>query len=23
MIYAHILGYDVDFGHDVAISLIN
>jgi AP-2 complex subunit alpha len=23
LIYAHILGYDVDFGHDVAISLIN
>jgi AP-2 complex subunit alpha len=23
LIYAHILGYDVDFGHDVAVSLIN
>jgi len=23
LIYAHILGYDVDFGHDIAISLIN
>lgn len=23
LIYAHILGYDCDFGHDVAISLIN
>ena len=23
LIYAHILGYDVDFGHEVAISLIN
>lgn len=23
LIYSHILGYDVDFGHDVAISLIN
>lgn len=23
LIYAHILGYEVDFGHDVALSLIN
>ena len=23
LIYAHILGYDVDFGHEVAVSLIN
>jgi len=23
LIYTHILGYDVNFGHDVAVSLIN
>ena len=23
LIYSHILGYDADFGHDVAVSLIN